>query len=106
MFPQAQVLKCINQFDAESRPELRNVLLTGGTTGFRNMQPRMQVELDALDDDDSGAGMNVRSSAFGGKLDAWIGGSMIASIKAFESICITRAEYDEFGPDVAHRKCL
>jgi actin-related protein len=75
---------------------------------FRNMLPRMQAELDVLAEDDSGdtGAMNVRPSAFGGKIDAWVGGSMIATIHAFEAICITKLEYDEFGPEIAHKKCL
>jgi actin-related protein len=35
----------------------------------------------------------------------WIGGSILASLATFQTMWITKAEYDEFGP-VMHRKCF
>jgi actin len=40
------------------------------------------------------------------KYSAWIGGSMLASLSAFQQMCISKAEYDESGPSIVHRKCL
>ncbi len=37
---------------------------------------------------------------------SWIGGSIITSLSTFEDMWITRAEYDESGPVIVHKKCL
>ena len=37
----------------------------------------------------------------------WIGGSMLASLSTFQKeMCITKAEYEEFGSSIVHRKCI
>ncbi|CAC5378057.1 unnamed protein product [Mytilus coruscus] len=38
------------------------------------------------------------------KDSAWIGGSILASLFTFQSMWITDAEYQEYGPDVVNRK--
>ena len=40
------------------------------------------------------------------KFSAWIGASILSSIKEFGNIWITKPEYDEIGPGVVHRKCF
>jgi actin-related protein len=40
------------------------------------------------------------------KYSAWIGGSILASLSTFPDIWISKAEYDESGPAIVHRKCL
>jgi actin len=37
---------------------------------------------------------------------SWIGGSILASLSAFQSMWITRDEYEENGPAIVHRKCF
>lgn len=39
------------------------------------------------------------------KYSVWIGGSILASLSTFEDMWITKAEYDESGPAIVHRKC-
>jgi actin-related protein len=36
----------------------------------------------------------------------WIGESIISSLFAFQQMWISRADYDEIGPGVVHRKCF
>ena len=36
---------------------------------------------------------------------AWIGGSILTSISSFQSNWITKAEYEEYGATIVHRKC-
>ena len=38
------------------------------------------------------------------KLSAWFGGSIMSSLSTFQDMWITRAEYDEFGPSIVHKK--
>merc|ERR1719423_594664 len=40
------------------------------------------------------------------KYSVWIGGSILASLSAFQAMWITKAEYDEAGPSIVHRKCF
>ena len=34
------------------------------------------------------------------------GGSLVSSLTAFQDMWVTRAEYDDAGPGIVHRKCL
>lgn len=40
------------------------------------------------------------------KFSVWIGGSILSSLSTFQAMWITRAEYDESGPSIVHRKCF
>jgi centractin len=35
---------------------------------------------------------------------SWVGGSILASLSTFKKMWITRAEYDEAGKSIIHRK--
>ena len=39
------------------------------------------------------------------KYSVWIGGSILASLSTFQQMWISKAEYDESGPSIVHRKC-
>eukprot|EP01084_Bolivina_argentea_P274233 467366_1 len=39
------------------------------------------------------------------KYSVWIGGSILANRSMFEEKWITKAEYDEFGSEIVHKKC-
>jgi actin-related protein len=39
------------------------------------------------------------------KYSAWRGASMLASMPTFNQLCITKWEYDEYGPSIVHKKC-
>ena len=38
------------------------------------------------------------------KYSVWVGGSNLASLPTFKSMCITKEEYEEFGPSIVHRQ--
>merc|ERR1711913_182579 len=40
------------------------------------------------------------------KYSVWIGGSILASLSTFQSMWISKQEYDESGPGIVHRKCF
>eukprot|EP00644_Phytophthora_capsici_P019158 jgi/Phyca11/133407/e_gw1.447.2.1 len=40
------------------------------------------------------------------KYSVWIGGSILASLATFQHMWISKAEYDESGPSIVHRKCF
>ena len=40
------------------------------------------------------------------RLTAWIGGSILASLTTFRQTCITKQEYEEWGPRIVNTKCF
>ena len=40
------------------------------------------------------------------KYSVWIGGSILSSLSSFSQMWISKAEYDESGPQIIHRKCF
>ena len=80
-----------------------NILLTGGTTFLPGINERLQKELTTL-------APSVKKikilSPIERQYSAWRGGSLIASMPAFNKMCITKEEYDEHGPSIVHQKCL
>ncbi len=70
---------------------------------YRGIADRMEKELKAL----APSTMNVRIIAPPErKYAVWIGGSILSSLTTFESMWISKQEYDEAGPSIVHRKCF
>jgi len=40
------------------------------------------------------------------KYSVWIGGSVLSTLATFQTMWVTRQEYEECGPQVVHRKCF
>jgi len=93
------IMKC----DVDIRRDLySNIVLSGGTTMYPGIADRMKKELEAL----APSTMAVKIVAPPErKYSVWIGGSILASLSTFEEMWITKAEYDESGPAIVHRKC-
>ena len=36
----------------------------------------------------------------------WRGGSTLTSLSTFASMCVTKEDYDEYGAEIVHRKCI
>jgi actin-related protein len=80
-----------------------NVLLSGGSSMFEGLVERFNKELVAL----APTIMKVKITAPPErKYSAWIGGSILASTSTFQEKWISKAEYDESGPGIVHRKCF
>ena len=70
---------------------------------FPGFEERMQKELTAL----ASPTMEIKIIAPPERKNkAWIGGSILASLSTFKSMCISKKEYDEYGPSIVHRKCF
>merc|ERR1711972_235270 len=79
-----------------------NIVMSGGTTMFPGIADRMKKEVTAL----APNSMSIKIVAPPErKYSVWIGGSILASLSTFEDMWITKAEYDESGPAIVHRKC-
>jgi actin-related protein len=94
------IMKC----DVDIRKDLySNIVLSGGTTMYPGIGERMTKEISAL----APATMKVKVVAPPErKYSVWIGGSILSSLSTFQSMWISKAEYDEAGPSIVHRKCF
>jgi actin len=93
------IMKC----DVDIRKDLyNNIVMSGGTTMFNGIAERMQKEIKSLAPDS----MTIKIIAPPErKYSVWIGGSILSSLSTFEEMWISKAEYDEAGPSIVHRKC-
>ena len=94
------IMKC----DVDIRKELyANIVLSGGTTMFPQIEERMTKEINAL----KPSAMKVRVVAPPErKFCVWIGGAILASLTTFSQMWVTREDYQESGPSIVHRKCF
>jgi len=94
----------IQKCDIDIRKDLyQNVVLSGGTTMFQNIDKRLEKELKAL----APASAKVKIVAPPErKYSVWIGGSILSSLSTFQDMWVTKDEYDESGPGIVHRKCF
>ena len=92
------IMKC----DVDIRKDLyANIVLSGGTTMYPGIGERMTKELTAL----APSTMKIKVVAPPErKYSVWIGGSILSSLSTFQSMWISKAEYDESGPAIVHRK--
>ncbi|CAH3037004.1 unnamed protein product [Porites lobata] len=94
------IMKC----DEDTRKELcANIVLTGGSTMFQGITERIQKEITSLAPAEK---VKIIAPPIDRKLSAWIGGSILASLDTFQSLWITKGEYEEAGPAIVERKCV
>jgi actin-related protein len=88
------IMKC----DVDIRKDLYgNTVLSGGTTMFEGIAERMTKEITAL----APASMKIKIVAPPErKYSVWIGGSILSSLSTFQSMWISKQEYDESGPSI------
>ena len=94
------ILKC----DVDVRKELySNIVMSGGTTMFPGIAERLSKEVTAL----APSTMKIKITApQERKFLVWIGGSILSSLSTFQTMWITKAEYQETGSSIVHRKCF
>ncbi|KAL2650405.1 hypothetical protein R1flu_018533 [Riccia fluitans] len=94
------IMKC----DVDIRKDLyNNIVLSGGTTMFPGIADRMTKEMTAL----VPSTMKVKVVAPPErKYSVWIGGSILAGLSTFQAMWVTKAEFDESGSSIVHRKCF
>ncbi|KAJ1410396.1 actin family [Ochromonadaceae sp. CCMP2298] len=93
----------VMQCDQSIRHDLfANVVISGGTTMCPGFVERVAKELSAL-----APTSQIKLSAPADRgLSVWIGGSILASLLSYRALWVCRAEYEECGPCVVHRKCF
>ncbi|KAF6831889.1 actin, partial [Colletotrichum musicola] len=95
----------VSRCDAALREALYgNVLLAGGNTLIPGFGERLKKGLEGRD---STAKKTVNIISPRKRMySAWAGGSILSELSTFGSMCISRAEYDESGPEIVNRKCI
>ncbi|XP_077006938.1 actin-related protein 3B isoform X3 [Tamandua tetradactyla] len=95
------------------RPLYKNVVLSGGSTMFRDFGRRLQRDLKRVVD----ARLKLSEELSGGRIKpkpvevqvithhmqryaVWFGGSMLASTPEFFQVCHTKKDYEEYGPSI------
>ena len=96
--------KSIMKCDIDLRKSMyENIVLSGGSTLFPGIQDRLTKEMVAL----APPTMKIKVvAAPERKYSVWIGGSILASLNTFQSMWITREEFEDAGPSIVHRKCF
>jgi len=94
------IMKC----DVDVRKELyNNIVMSGGTTMFNGIAERVNKEIVAL----APSTMKIKVVAPAErKYSVWIGGSILSSLSTFQTMWITKSEFEESGPTIVHRKCF
>jgi len=94
----------INKCDIDVRRDLyANIVLSGGTTMFKNLPQRLEREIGNL------APSTVKPKVVAPperKYSVWIGGSILSSLTTFQNQWVLKREYDEAGPTIVHNKCF
>ena len=94
----------IRKCDVDFRKDLyANIVLSEGSTMLPGFADRMQKEMTSLATDNIKNNMITPPER---KYSTWIGGSVLASLPTFQSLWISKEEYDESGPFIVHKKCF
>jgi actin, other eukaryote len=101
-----QTYSSIQKADIDVRKDLlANIVLSGGTTMFPNIAERLTAEIQKQAPNVVNSKIKVMANPER-KYSVWVGGSILSSINNFQSMWITKAEYEESGPQIVHRKCF
>lgn len=86
----------------------KNVVLSGGTTMFKDFGRRIQRDLKQVVDERMGKqtrkGQEIEvnvSTHHMQRFAVWFGGSVLATTPQFYTSCHTKADYEEYGPSIA-----
>ena len=95
------IVDAVRKCDVDLRRELYgNIVLSGGSTMFPGLRERLHKELSELVPE------NVEIKIIAPperQYSVWIGGSILASLRTFQKMWVTRKEYQEGGAAVIHR---
>jgi actin len=95
----------IQKADMDVRKELyTNIVLSGGTTMIRNLDKRLEKELNFLKPKRM-SNVNIIAPEER-KYSVWIGGSVLSGLDSFENAWVFKNEYDECGAQIIHGRCM
>ncbi|XP_027065528.2 actin-related protein 6 [Coffea arabica] len=89
------IVRAVNSCHPYLHPILyQSIILTGGSTLFPRFSERLERELRPLVPDVYEVKISSQEDPI---LGVWRGGSLLASSPDFETMCVTKAEYEELG---------
>lgn len=92
------ITESIKQADIDLRKDLYgNIVLCGGNTLFDGIRDRIEQDMKKPFAKVHAPENRMHS--------VWIGGSILSSLSTFQSLWISKREYDEVGVNIIHRKC-
>lgn len=105
---------CIQNCPIDTRrPLYKNIVLSGGSTMFKDFGRRLQRDIKRAVDfrikkSEELSGGRIKAKALDvnvithhmQRYAVWFGGSMLASTPEFYNVCHTKASYDEQGPSI------
>ncbi|XP_037680230.1 actin-like protein 9 [Choloepus didactylus] len=93
----------LHKVPREVRAEVaQNVLLCGGSSLFEGFEGRFRAELLRSLPPEEHVVVTAQPTR---NFSVWIGGSILASLRAFQSCWVRREQYEEQGPHIVYRKC-
>ncbi|MGQ4915774.1 MAG: actin, cytoplasmic 2 [Candidatus Asgardarchaeia archaeon] len=97
------IVDVVQACDVDLRRDLyANIVLSGGSTMFPGLKERLYKEIKELVPESVEVKIIAPPER---QYSVWIGGSILASLKTFQRMWVTRKEYDEQGP-AAVRRCF
>ncbi|KAM4887117.1 actin-related protein T3 [Thomomys bottae] len=96
----SSIMKC----DTDLRNSFfSNIILAGGSTAFPGLEKRLVKDIAKV----APANTSVQVTAPPERqLSVWMGGSILASLSAFQDMWITAEEFNEVGPNIVHQRCF
>eukprot|EP00730_Choanoeca_flexa_P004493 TRINITY_DN11712_c0_g1_i1.p1 TRINITY_DN11712_c0_g1~~TRINITY_DN11712_c0_g1_i1.p1 ORF type:complete len:380 (+),score=116.02 TRINITY_DN11712_c0_g1_i1:150-1289(+) len=92
----------IRKSDMDLRRTLyQNVILSGGTTMFKDFGNRLLAELKKLSPKENKIKIMAPPER---RYSTWMGGSILANLDAFRTMWVSKREYDENGPSIINKK--
>ena len=96
----SSIMRC----DVDLRAQLfANIILSGGNTMLEGLAERLSAEIKVLAPFSTKVVVVAPPER---QQSVWIGGSILASLPAFQQMWVTQKEYRENGVRVVHRKCF
>lgn len=99
------VMESINHVDPDARRELYSgVVLTGGSSLFAGFRERLEREMAEVAPSQSKLKVICPTNAVERRYSVWVGGSILSSLGSFQQMWLSKAEFEEHGPSLIHRK--
>lgn len=96
------IVRAVNSCHPHLHPVLyESIILTGGSTLFPRFAQRLESDLRPLIPDNYQVKITTQEDPI---LGVWRGGSLLASSPDFESTCVTKSEYEEYGSARCRRR--
>ncbi|XP_045707565.1 actin-related protein T3 isoform X1 [Phyllostomus hastatus] len=96
----SSIMKC----DSDLRNSFfSNIILAGGSTLFPGLDKRLVKDIANVAPANTPVQVIAPPER---KISVWMGGSILASLSAFQDMWITAAEFKEVGPNIVHQRCF